>query len=83
MKSEKKELIYNILSLICGIWFILTGWLWTYWINLLIAYPVFLIGAFLWKKAKEINQKNPLNKFAAIVLILGFFISIISLFFYR
>lgn len=83
MKYEKKELLYNTLASICGVWFLLTGWIWTYGINLFISYPLFLIGAFLWKKGKEINKQNHLNKFAAVTLILGFIISVSSLFLYK
>ena len=83
MKSEKKELIYNISSLVCGIWFLLTGWFWLYAINIIISYPFFLIGIFFWKKGKEINKTNILNKFAAILLILGFISSMIALYLFK
>ena len=83
MKSEKKELIYNISALICGIWFLLTGWFWLYAINIIISYPFFLIGIFFWKKGKEINKTNILNKFAAILLILGFISSMIALYLFK
>ena len=77
----EKERLYNILSIACGIWFLLFGMFWTYWMNLVIAYPVGIAGMFFWYKAYKIN-KSTLNNIALSVLIIGLICSIGALLFY-
>jgi hypothetical protein len=75
MKIEKGQL-YNILSLVCGSWFLLTGWMWTYFANLFISYPVGLIGLFLWYQGRKVNPGSLLNKIALVALIAGLICSL-------
>lgn len=82
MKIEK-AVLYNILSLVCGVWFLLTGWVWTYLANLFVAYPVGLIGLFFWYQGRKVNSTSLYNKIALGVLIAGLVVSIGSLFFYK
>jgi hypothetical protein len=78
----EKDTRYNIISIICGTWFLFFGMIWTYWISLIIAYPVGLLGLYFWKKANAI-QGNILNRVALSILITGLIASIGILFFYR
>ena len=80
---QNKALTLNYFSIICGIWFLFTGWLWTYLINLLIAYPVGLTGLWLWYKAKRLNPESKINKIALVILAGGFLLSVVSVFLYK
>lgn len=76
-----KERTYNLLSIVCGIWFTIFGMFWTYWMNLILAYPVGILGVFFWYKANRI-EKSVLNNIASSILLIGLFCSLGSLLFY-
>jgi hypothetical protein len=75
-KKEKQHTIYTVLTLICAIWFLLTGWIWIYYACLAIAYPFGLIGFWLWRKG---DQKNLWNMTAGLILAAGLALSLSSL----
>lgn len=77
-----KDRLYNILSIGCGLWFLAFGMIWVYWINLLLAYPVGLLGLYFWKKANTI-QGGILNRIALSILVTGLLASVGILLFYR
>ena len=77
--KEKNPHPYNVGSIICGIWFILTGSIWVYFGSLVISYPVALIGLLLWNKGRKIEPNNKLNKTALILHIIGLTLSMLSL----
>ena len=78
----EKERLYNLLSIGCGIWFLVFGMFWTYWISPVIAYPVGIAGFYFWNKAYRI-KKSKLNNFALGLLFFGFTCSITSILFYK
>jgi hypothetical protein len=71
--------LYNTLSIICGIWFLLFGSFWPYFANLVVAYPVGFLGLYFWSKARKIDPLNKVNKAAFIIFLVGFSISMLSL----
>jgi len=75
MTTERKLLAYNILALLCAIWFLLLGWLWTYFVNIIIVFPFAIIGYFLWRKGRE-AEKKILNKVVGWMLLVGLVSSI-------
>ncbi|MEY4931534.1 MAG: hypothetical protein RI909_2258 [Bacteroidota bacterium] len=75
MTIEKRYLIYNILALVCAIWFLLTGWMWFYYINIIVSIPFAIIGFFLWKRGRG-AEKKLLNKIVGWVLVTGLTVSI-------
>jgi len=75
MKIDKVFLC-NFLALVCGVWFLLTGWIWTYLSNLFLSYPVGLVGLFFWYQGKKINPTSLYNKIALIILIVGMVVSL-------
>lgn len=74
MVTEKRLLIYNIIALLCAIWFVLTGWMWFYYMNIILSFPFAILGFFLWKKGREAEKKT-LNKITGWLLMAGVIIS--------
>ncbi|HYG02610.1 MAG TPA: hypothetical protein VD927_09195 [Chryseosolibacter sp.] len=62
----------NIFATICAIWFLATGWMWVYYINLVVSFPVALIGFYCWKKGKHAANPSTLNKIAFWLYVVGF-----------
>jgi hypothetical protein len=83
VNNEKNIFRDNLISIICGIFFLLTGWIWTYGMNLFTAYPFGIAGLIFWLKGRTPERKNSLNNTALTLLILGAAVSLSSLFFYR
>lgn len=75
MVSEKRLFIFNILALVCSIWFLLFGWLWTYLINVIVVFPFAIAGFFLWRKGRE-SKKKQLNKIIGWLLLTGLVTSV-------
>lgn len=67
-------MIYNIIALLCAIWFVLTGWMWFYYMNIILSFPFAIFGFFLWKKGREAEKKT-LNKITGWLLMAGVIIS--------
>lgn len=81
--NTDKTFRYNLYSIFCGMFFLLTGWIWTYGMSLFTSFPFGLAGLFFWLKGRTPQKKNSLNNTAFTVLILGAAVSLSSLFFYR
>jgi hypothetical protein len=79
MSAKTNANYYNVISIICGTWFLFTGGIWVYYANLFISFPIGLIGMLLWYKGKQIDKENKLNKAAIIIHIAGLAVSIIVL----
>ncbi len=79
MKKETRDLLFNIFALICSLWFLMNSSVWYYCINLIIAYPVGLLGFYIWYKGKKTSV---LSKIILWILILGLAFSIVTFFLY-
>lgn len=79
MKGKIDGKLYNVFAIICGTWFLLTSWIWPYFANLVISYPVGLVGIFLWSRGKARNSDSRANPVALWLHISGFVISMMSL----
>ena len=81
MTTEKRYLIYNVFALICAIWFLLVGWAWIYWLNVVFVFPFAIVGFFLWRAGRG-AEKKLLNKivgwmlWAGVVSSVGFLIAL-------
>jgi hypothetical protein len=75
MTSEKRYLIYNILALVCAIWFLLTGWMWFYYMNVILSFPFAMVGFFLWRQGRR-TEKKLLSKIVGWMLLAGLTITI-------
>lgn len=79
MEGKSKLRFYSIGALICALWFLMTGWLWVYFANLVISMPFGLLGFYFWSKARNLDPANKLVKTSLIILILGILVSIATL----
>lgn len=75
MNTEHRHLLFNVMALVCAIWFLLTSWFWAYFAALLFAYPVGLVGIIFWWLGKR-AEKKLLNKIAGWIFLFGFVASI-------
>lgn len=81
MTTNTKFLMYNILALICVLWFLLVGWYWGHWFNVIFVFPFAILGFFLWRKGRG-AEKKILNQivgwmlWAGAVSSIGFLIAI-------
>jgi len=80
MTIERKKLIFNILALICSIWFLLLGWFWAWLINVIIVFPFAVIGFFLWRLGRG-STKPLLSRIVGWLLIAGLATTLGSLLF--
>ena len=83
MTSETKTSGRDLAALICAIWFALTAWMWGYLANLVIAYPIGLLGLFLWYRGRKSPPISKLNHVALGCLVFGMISSIAVLFMYK
>jgi hypothetical protein len=79
MEGKSNAKLYYLFSIICGTWFLVTSWIWVYFANLIISYPVALLGLFLWSRGKKLNPGSKANPIALWLLIAGLVISVIAL----
>jgi hypothetical protein len=75
MEASSSKLI-NIAAICCAVWFILTGWIWIYYINLLISFPVAIIGLWLWFRSKRKGTASVLTKVTIVLFAVGGILSI-------
>jgi hypothetical protein len=68
--TEKRLFIVNILALVCAVWFLLLGWMWVYFFNVILVFPFAIIGFFLWRKGRA-AEKKLLNKVTGWMLLSG------------
>lgn len=81
MEGKSNAKLYYLFAIICGTWFLVTGWIWVYFANLIISYPVALIGMFLWWRGKKLNPGSRANLIALWLHLAGLVISLITLLF--
>ena len=77
--SPRSSSFYNGAAIICGIWFILTSSLWVYFANLVISFPIGLLGMYLWNRGRILNKENIWNKIALGLLVIGFVLAFVVL----
>ena len=73
----------NYFSIACGLWFAATGAFWPYYTNLFVAYPVGLLGLYLWYRADKAGYKGTPHQFALWIHLVGLFISLGALFLFK
>ena len=73
----------STIAIICGVWFLLTGWMWTFLFNLGISYPVGIYGFYMWMRARKLNPGDKRNSVAIALLGLGLAISVAALLLYK
>jgi hypothetical protein len=74
---------YSTTAIICGVWFLLTGWMWTFLFNLVIAYPIGICGLYMWMQARQLNPNDKKNSIAIGLLGLGLASSLAALLLYK
>lgn len=74
---------FSIAALLCGIWFLLTGWIWSSLACLVFSYPVAILGLFFWRAAKKRNPMSTLNHIAFWLLGLGLGVSLGAIFVFK
>jgi hypothetical protein len=79
MTKETWYKISNVAAIICGTWFLLTGWFWAYLAALIVAWPFGFLGFTFWMIGRN-DQKKTLNKIAGYLLLTGVAASIAAFF---
>jgi hypothetical protein len=70
MTIDRKKLIFNILALICSIWFLLLGWYWGWLINVIFVFPFAIVGFIFWRLGRG-STKPKLNRIVGWLLSAG------------
>lgn len=76
MEGKSNAKLYYLFSIICGTWFLCTSWFWLYYANLVISYPIGLIGLYLWSRGKKLNPGSRANSIALWIHVAGLVISL-------
>ncbi|MBL7840011.1 MAG: hypothetical protein JNJ75_07725 [Cyclobacteriaceae bacterium] len=79
MESKSNAKLYYLFSIICGTWFLITGWIWPYFFCLVASYPVALLGIFLWSRGRKLNPGSRANPIALWLHVTALVISLIAL----
>ena len=81
MRKDTIGQIFHIISIICGIWFLITGWIWSFLIAAFISYPVAIVGLLFWGIGCRFTEK--LSKPILTLYFTGLAISLLSILLYR
>lgn len=79
MENSSRLTIITVISILCGVWFLLTSWFWVYLFCVFFSYPVGLIGIALWWRGQKKDPQNKGLKASLYLHILGLTSSIITL----
>lgn len=79
MEGKSNAKLYYLFAIICGTWFLITGWIWLYFFCLVASYPVALLGIFLWSRGRNLNPGSKANPIALWLHLGGLAISLIAL----
>jgi len=74
-KGISRHSAYNYVALLCALWFLIVGSIWTYYINIVVGYPVAILGFFLWRRGRTAENKK-LNRVVGWLLMAGLILSI-------
>jgi hypothetical protein len=80
MGQKSKVNFYFFASLICAIWFAVTGYLWVYYANFIISFPFAGLSLLCWHYGKKIDPNPKRYNIVFIVLGIGALVSIGFLF---
>jgi hypothetical protein len=78
MTSNKHNIIFYI-SLALAIWFTLTAYAWTYYMNVFISFPFGIISFILWQRGKKNDPNSKRYRYIAIILAIGVVVSLVAL----
>lgn len=82
MEGKSTAKLYYLFAIICGTWFLATGWVWPYFANLVVSYPVALLGLFLWSRGRKLNPGSKAGVIVIVLLVAGLTLSLATLGFY-
>jgi hypothetical protein len=68
----------NILAIVCGIWFLLSSWMWFYLANVFFSFPAGILGLICWYFGKNDESSKALNRLALRIIIAGIIVAILS-----
>ncbi|MDZ7649842.1 MAG: hypothetical protein U5K54_23380 [Cytophagales bacterium] len=77
MDRQTLTKIFNVFSILCGVWFTSTIWLWAWLVNLFISLPIGIIGMIFWYFGKR-DGADRLNRVALTTHAIGLVVAIIS-----
>ncbi len=83
INSKKQAFGSNLLALFCAAWFLLTGWMWTFLMNVVISFPFAVLGFILWARGRKLAPDSLLNRWAFGLLIAGAVASVGALFMFK
>lgn len=73
----------DLTALLCGIWFVLTGWFWPYLANVFISFPFALLGLYCWRQGRRTAPASLLNRVAGGFLLAGAVLSLAALLLFK
>jgi hypothetical protein len=72
----------SIIALVCSLWFLLLGWMWVYFFNVIFAFPIAILGVVLWRSGKA-TSATLIHKITGIIFLIGSLACVGSLLLYR
>jgi hypothetical protein len=75
-KSISRNSISSWVSLVCAFWFLITSWIWVYYFNLILSFPVGLLAFYLWNR----SEKRTIDRITVSFLAAGSLISLVTLY---
>jgi cytochrome c oxidase assembly factor CtaG len=79
LESNKSIKYYQIIAFFCGLWLLIIGSIWAYYISIIFAYPVGIFGFVILRIARKKEPANKWNKYLLYLFILGLVVSIVTL----
>ena len=76
--ADPRRSSHSTIAIICGVWFCLTSWIWAFLFNIVISYPIGLLGFCMWLQAYQVNPNDKKNTVAIVLLGLGLASSIVA-----
>lgn len=83
MNIDNRSRPSQIPALICGIWFLLTSWMWAWGANVVFSFPVGILAWVFWRRARKAHPGSRLNKIVPGILLVGVAASIVAIFLFK
>jgi hypothetical protein len=77
-----RKLTFNIVALLCSIWFVLLSWAWVYLFNVIFVFPVGILGFVLWRLGRD-SEYRVVSRVTAVLLAIGVVTSITAILMFK
>jgi phosphoglycerol transferase MdoB-like AlkP superfamily enzyme len=79
METKTRAYVYFYSALLASVWFLLTSWIWVYFMNLVVSFPIGLLAFVFWNLGRKSGIMSKGFEVIKYLLLLGVAASIISL----